>query len=186
MRPRAAMNVSRFVRVTGVLQIVAVHGSKDHTTLPESFLRRLAVRCVSLLCVGPRFGCSPGPPLRRTAPPPDRPKFRFFSPLQPQFSLFLLSLGGPFVEFWGVFLKRRGPEMCTFGVHHLENWKNKDSHPLRCGRHTTHILIVSRTIPDHGWENKIQSCSQTTSLRIRLVDRNTLKIDRFGHPMSLT
>ena len=44
------------------------------------------------------------------------PKFRaFFSLLPPQFSFFLLSLGGPFVEFWWC-LKRRGPEMCTFGV----------------------------------------------------------------------
>ena len=38
-----------------------------------------------------------------------------FFPLPPQFSFFLLSLGGPFVEFWWC-LKRRCPEMCTFGV----------------------------------------------------------------------
>ena len=31
------------------------------------------------------------------------PKFRAFFPLPPQFSLFLLSLGGPFVEFWWCF-----------------------------------------------------------------------------------
>ena len=37
----------------------------------------VCVCCVCLLCVclcvGPRFGCSPETPLRRTAPPPDRP-----------------------------------------------------------------------------------------------------------------
>ena len=48
-------------------------------------------------------------------PPPDSPKFRFFFHLPPQFSFFLLSLGGPFVEFWWC-LKRRGPEMCASGV----------------------------------------------------------------------
>ena len=36
-------------------------------------------------------------------------------PLPPQFAFFLLSLGGPFVEFWGC-LKCPGPGMCTFGV----------------------------------------------------------------------
>ena len=44
------------------------------------------------------------------------PKFRAFFPLlPPQFSFFLLSLGGLPVEFWWC-LKRRGPQMCTFGV----------------------------------------------------------------------
>ena len=34
--------------------------------------------------------------------------FAFFFPLPPQFSFFLLSLGGPFVEFWWVF-EAQGP-----------------------------------------------------------------------------
>ena len=46
---------------------------------------------------------------------PNRPKFRAFFPLPPQFSFFLLSLGGPFVEFWWCF-EGRVPEMCTFEV----------------------------------------------------------------------
>ena len=42
--------------------------------------------------------------------------FAAFFTLPRQFSFFLLSLlGGPCVEFWWC-LKRRGPEMCTFGV----------------------------------------------------------------------
>ena len=41
---------------------------------------------------------------------------RFFFPLPPQFSFFLPSLGGPFRGILLVFLKRQGPEMCTFGV----------------------------------------------------------------------
>ena len=50
------------------------------------------------------------------APKGEGPKIsRFFSLLPPQFSLFSPSLEGPFVEFWWC-LKRRGPEMCTFGV----------------------------------------------------------------------
>ena len=40
--------------------------------------------------------------------------FALFFPSPPQFSFFLLSLGGPFVEIWEC-LKRRGPEICTFG-----------------------------------------------------------------------
>ena len=42
-------------------------------------------------------------------------KFALFYPLPPQFSFFLLSLGCLVVEI-GWCLKRRGPEMCTFGV----------------------------------------------------------------------
>ena len=58
---------------------------------------------------------APSPP-PGTPPPPDRPKFRSFFPLPPQFSLFLLYLGGPFVEFWWCFFEGRDPEMCTFGA----------------------------------------------------------------------
>ena len=44
------------------------------------------------------------------------PQFRVFVfPLPPQFSFFLPSLGGLLVEFWWC-LKRRGPEMRTFGA----------------------------------------------------------------------
>ena len=47
---------------------------------------------------------SAGPPLRWTAPPPDRPKSRsFFSSLPPEISFFLLSLRGLLVEFWWCF-----------------------------------------------------------------------------------
>ena len=74
----------------------------------------------------------PKPPCPRTflnldISPPDRPlpaplpldpllcrtaqKFRSFFPLPPQFSFFLLSLGGPFVEFWWCFWD---PQMCMF------------------------------------------------------------------------
>ena len=46
----------------------------------------------------------------------ESPKFRaFFVPLQAQFSFFSPSLVGLFVEFWWC-LKRRGRQMCTFGV----------------------------------------------------------------------
>ena len=41
--------------------------------------------------------------------------FALFSPLPPQFSFFLPSLGVRLVEFWWC-VKRRGPEMFTFGV----------------------------------------------------------------------
>ena len=41
------------------------------------------------------------------------PKFRSFFLLPPQFSFFLLSLGGPFVGIWWGFLKCRGLEMCN-------------------------------------------------------------------------
>ena len=45
-----------------------------------------------------------------------RPKIsRFFFPLPPQFLFFFPSILVFFVEFWWC-LKRRGPEMCTFGV----------------------------------------------------------------------
>ena len=43
----------------------------------------------------------------------------FFSLPATIFFLSSLSLGGPFVEFLVGFLKRRGPEMCTFGVLRL-------------------------------------------------------------------
>ena len=44
------------------------------------------------------------------------PKFRaFFSPLPPQFSFFLPSLGSVLVKFWWC-LKRRDPQICTFAV----------------------------------------------------------------------
>ena len=59
---------------------------------------------------------------RRVGPPrvgPRRvggPKFRaFFFPLPPQFAFFSPSLVGPCVEFWWC-LKRRGGQMCAFGV----------------------------------------------------------------------
>ena len=64
----------------------------------------------------PPSGESPPPPDNPPPdnPPPDRPNFRsFFSLLPPQFSFFFLSLG---VLAWNFGVKRRGPEMCTFGV----------------------------------------------------------------------
>ena len=58
-----------------------------------------------------------GPNLEKVGPRRmGSPKFRaFFFPLPPQFSFFLLSFRGPFVEFWWC-LKRRGRQLCTFGV----------------------------------------------------------------------
>ena len=41
--------------------------------------------------------------------------FALFFSLPPEISFFLLSLGGLLVEFWWC-LKRRGAQMCTFGV----------------------------------------------------------------------
>ena len=50
------------------------------------------------------------------APVGGRPKIsRFCSPLPPQFSFFLPSLGGVLVKFWWC-LKRRDPQIYTFGV----------------------------------------------------------------------
>ena len=47
------------------------------------------------------------------------PKFRaFFSLSRHNFLPFFLSLGGLLVEFWWC-LKRKGPEMCTFGLSEL-------------------------------------------------------------------
>ena len=80
--------------------------------------------------------------LRRTAPPPDRPppdrpppdrpppdrpppdrpppkiSLFFFPSPRRKIRSFLLSLGGRLVEFWWC-LKRRGAQMCTFGVLRL-------------------------------------------------------------------
>ena len=56
--------------------------------------------CVSAVCVGPRFGCSPGP---LPSPPPDRPKFRSLFTLSRHNFHSFFSLGGPFVEFWWCF-----------------------------------------------------------------------------------
>ena len=73
--------------------------------------RRVGPRRVGPRKVGPR---RVGP--QGWAPKGGEPKIsRFFFPLPPQFSFFLPSLRGLLVEFWWC-LKRRGPEMCTFGV----------------------------------------------------------------------
>ena len=62
--------------------------------------------CVSAVCVGPRLRDPPTPrpsaepSLRRTAPPPDRPKFRFFFLLPPPFSFFLSLSGCLLVSFF--------------------------------------------------------------------------------------
>ena len=63
----------------------------------------------------PRLGPVRWAPTRKGgAPKGGRPEIsRFFFPLPPQFSFF--SLCGPSVEFWWC-LKRRCPEMCTFGL----------------------------------------------------------------------
>ena len=73
--------------------------------------RKMGPRRVGPRRVGPRrVGC------RRVGPRKvgGAKISRFFFPLPPQFSFFP-SLGGLLVEFWWC-LKRRGPEMCTFGV----------------------------------------------------------------------
>ena len=67
--------------------------------------------CSKFSWVRPKFGRFPDspppdplprlPPLRRTPPPPDRPKFRsFFALFQHSFRFLFLSLGGRFVELW--------------------------------------------------------------------------------------
>ena len=45
------------------------------------------------------------------------PKFRVFFPSPATMLILSSSLGGPFVEFWWC-LKRRSPQMCTFGALH--------------------------------------------------------------------
>ena len=64
----------------------------------------------------PKGGAPKGGAPKGGAPKGGGPKIlRFFFP-PPATIFFLLSLSwGPFVEFWWC-LKRRGPEMCTFGV----------------------------------------------------------------------
>ena len=53
----------------------------------------------------------------RTALPLDRPKFRFFFPLPLPFSFYFSLSSGVFsLNFGGVLLKRRDPQMCAFGV----------------------------------------------------------------------
>ena len=57
-----------------------------------------------------------GPPLRRTAPPLDRPKFRTFFPSPATiYILFSLSCWSCSLNFGGVF-EGRDPQMCTFGL----------------------------------------------------------------------
>ena len=58
---------------------------------------------------------SAGPPLFRTALRWTAQNFALFSPLPPQNSFFSFLSGGLLVEFWWC-LKRRDPQMCTFGV----------------------------------------------------------------------
>ena len=64
----------------------------------------------------PKGGAQKGGAPKGGAPKGGGPKIsRFFFP-PPATIFFLLSLScGPFVEFWWC-LKRRGPEMCTFGL----------------------------------------------------------------------
>ena len=52
---------------------------------------------------------------RRVGQKGGRPKISHFFPLPPPFSFFSSLSGDPFVEFWWC-LKRRSPQMCTFGV----------------------------------------------------------------------
>ena len=89
----------------------------------------VCVFCVCLCGVGVGFTVSvwgfqgfglvmfgaPGTALPRTALPLDRPKFRSFSPLSPQNSLFSSLSGCLLVEFWWCF-EDRDPQMCTFGL----------------------------------------------------------------------
>ena len=78
-------------------------------------VRRVGVRRVGVRRVGPR---RVGP--RRVGPGVPKgggPKMSlFFPPLPPHFSFFLPSLARFFRGVLVVFLKRRDPHMCTFGV----------------------------------------------------------------------
>ena len=73
--------------------------------------------CSRFSWVRPRFGRSPRLPLSRTPLRRTTQNSAFFFPLSPPFSLVLSSLswGGLLVEFWWC-LKRRDPQMCTFGL----------------------------------------------------------------------
>ena len=78
----------------------------------------VCVLCLCVVCVVwcSRFGCSPRPllPTTPSAGPPKISRFFFPSPA----TIFILSSlsWGSSCGILVVFLKRRGPEMCTFGV----------------------------------------------------------------------
>ena len=81
-------------------------------------------RCV-VLCVQNFHGCvqdlcvpSDCPSPSAGPPPPDRPNFRSFFPSPATIFILSSSPGGRFVEFWRS-LKRRDPQLCTFGVLEL-------------------------------------------------------------------
>ena len=63
--------------------------------------------------VGARRGGSQNP--EKVGPEGWAQNFALFFPLPPPISFFLLSLEGLLVEFWWC-LKRRGAQMCAFGV----------------------------------------------------------------------
>ena len=79
------------------------------------------LKCVCFDCPqdpSPRHPASETPPLDN--PPPHRPstgppKISRFFPSPARIFFLSSSLGGPFVVFWWC-LKRRGPQMCMFGV----------------------------------------------------------------------
>ena len=105
--------------------------------------------------------------------------FALFPLLPPQFSFFLLSLGGLSVEFWWC-LKRRGPKKCMFGVLGLSSaspggpvWWDRQG--LRMGNSTPsnhedyiagrgenslqHYNLVHKFIPKFQSTNKVNVLS---------------------------
>ena len=98
--------------------------------------------CWSKICVLPRTPRpSAGPPLRRTAPPPDRPKFRsFFSFSHPRFHsffslwgssrVFFPLSGGLLVEFWWCFWSVGTSNVLVFALR-LSCERRPRRHPER-------------------------------------------------------
>ena len=76
--------------------------------------------------------------------------FAFFFPRPPQFSLFLPSFGGLLVEFWWC-LKRRDPQVCTFGRAVVRNPGGPEHF---CGGQKTKIILThggrQRRLADGG------------------------------------
>ena len=76
----------------------------------------------------------------------------FFFPLPPQFSLFFHSLGGVLVKPWWC-LKRRDPQMCTFGVLGLSCEAPAAQKPSGCA--ATDCQPLYRGSTSHHWHKSL-------------------------------